>query len=107
LLSKFFDKGNENLTDQIDKVRVGSIAAVNTAQMTAEVTWLDDKGGRTKVPLSMPMVGPGFGIMAVPTRGTIVAVGMRAMQMPLILAYYPATTPSSRRCVRSSGCRTS
>lgn len=97
MLNRFFNKGNQEITEQADRIRLAVIKAVDTHNLTAEIEWLDDKGGKTKVPLPMPMAGPGYGVFAIPTRGTIVSVGLRAMQMPLILGYYPANifTPLS------------
>lgn len=88
----FFNHGNRASIEEVKYLRIAQILSVDTVNMMCELNVLDKTATRSTVPLPLPMVYPGGGIIAVPTRGAHVVVGIRAMQMPLILAYYPFNT---------------
>lgn len=90
----FFNTGNRQAIEDVKTLRLAQIIAVDTKNMMATINILDGTSYRTTVPLPLPMVYPGGGIIAVPGRGAHVVVGIRAMQMPLILGYYPYNTMS-------------
>ena len=85
----FFNKGTSTAIDDVKYLRLATIISVDTVKMVCDLMLGDKTSPRTGVPIPLPMVYPGGGIFAIPSRGAQVVVGIRAMQMPLILAYYP------------------
>ena len=83
--------------EDIKSLRLATITFVDARTMLADIEFLDDKTSRSGVPLPVPTMYPGGGVIAVPTEGAVVVVGMRAQQVPLVLAYYPYNvfTPGS------------
>lgn len=95
--SLFFGKGNSEAVDQVKNLRLAKITAVDTEDMVVDVEFLEETAGKTRVPIPMPMAYPGGGIYTVPKAGSLVIIGMRSMQTPVILGYYPfnAFSPDS------------
>jgi len=88
----FFNQGNRQAVEEVKYLRLAQITSVDTVNMMCSLNILDKTSTRTTVPIPMPMAYPGGGIFAVPTVGTHVVVGIRPMQMPLVLGYYPLNT---------------
>lgn len=96
-MNLFFNHGNREALEQVKGLRLAKIASVNVDDMVAEIEFLEESTGKTRVPLPMPTAYPGGGIFSVPKKGAMVIVGIRSMQVPIILGYYPfnAFTPDS------------
>jgi len=88
----FFNQGNKQAIEEVKYLRLAQILSIDLTNMMCNILILDKTSFRQNVPLPLPMVYPGGGIIAVPTKGAHVVVGIRPMQMPLILAYYPFNT---------------
>jgi hypothetical protein len=93
----FFNHGNRDAVEQVKHLRLGRIVGVNIDDMVAEIEFLEESSGKTRVPIPMPTAYPGGGIFAVPKAGALVLIGIRSMQMPIIIGYYPnnAYSPDS------------
>lgn len=93
----FFSQGNRDALDSVKALRLAKITAVDTVDMVVDIEFLEESSGKTRVPIPMPSAYPGGGIYSVPRKGAVVIVGIRAMQVPIILAYYPfnAFSPDS------------
>jgi len=85
----FYDRGNRDAVDGVQHLRLAKITSVNVEDMVADIEFLEESSGKTRVAIPMPSAYPGGGIWAVPRTGAIVIVGLRSMQMPIILGYYP------------------
>lgn len=85
----FFGQGNREALEQVKGLRLAKITSVNVDDMVAEIEFLEESSGKTRVPIPMPMSYPGGGIFSIPKKGAIVLVGIRAMQMPMIISFYP------------------
>lgn len=93
----FHGRGNSDIVDQVKNLRLAKITAVNLDDMVVDIEFLEESSGKTRVPIPMPSVYPGGGVFSVPKKGALVIVGLRSMQVPVILAYYPfnAFSPDS------------
>ncbi len=93
----FFNHGNREALEQVKNLRLAKITAVDTEDMVVEIEFLEETTGKTRVPIPMPMAYPGGGIYTVPKAGALVLVGLRSMQTPIIIGYYPynAFSPDS------------
>lgn len=93
----FFARGNQDALDQVKNLRLAKITSVDTEDMVVQIEFLEETTSKTRVPIPMPMAYPGGGIYTVPKAGAMVIVGMRSMQTPIILGYYPynAFSPDS------------
>jgi len=83
--------------DQVKNLRLAKITAVDTEDMVVEIEFLEESTGKTRVPIPMPMAYPGGGVWTIPKAGALVLVGLRSMQTPIIIGYYPynAFSPDS------------
>lgn len=88
----FYHKGNSEALEQVKSLRLAKVTSVNAGDMVVDIEYLEESGGRTRVPIPMPSAYPGGGIYCVPRKGALVLVGVRVMQSPVIVAFYPFNT---------------
>jgi hypothetical protein len=90
-----FEEPNKPYLDQFKTVRLARVESVNIEKGTAQIYWLDGFGTFDEVLISQPMLGvdtdtkQAYGIFANPQKGTVVLIGMRENQRPVIIAYVP------------------
>lgn len=69
-------------------IRIATITNVEPNDGICWVQYLDGIGGNSQVPVSFPMIGgDGWGIFAMPTVGTMVALAYRPERQPVIVGY--------------------
>ena len=85
----FLNNGDKDTTELSQRIRIGTVTAVDTDKATVTIDWLDKSGSRTEVPLNMPFLERGWGMMVMPKLYATVVCAMRPYDFPVIIAYLP------------------
>ena len=94
-INPFLFKGDFDQSEYLYTIQVAKIVSVDEDNALVQIEYVDkSKSGRDSVPFPMPFVGNGWGMLAMPSIGTMVLVGNRPMQFPVILAWSPLNTSS-------------